>query len=256
LLATLQRAKAAKRKDLSGIVLFYFTDNMTTNCVVENRCSHNPRLHELVQTIKLLEVELQCQVEVVHVPGTSMIGQGTDGSSRGVWCNTLFAPVPYDSAMGTWVIEAATLPSSTKWSYLHWLNGQNPNLVMDCLTVWCPPPEIAYQIIYFMLQCWMELLLTTGAIFLIPRILQKCWSCMSRHVKEIGMCNAELVPLTPPPLAPIPPVLLYLAPHQGTLPPPTRVDPPATAPNEARHRKQAGLLRGLPSADLAEFNKD
>jgi hypothetical protein len=97
---------------------------------------------------------------------------------------------------------------------------------------------------------------STGALFLIPWILQKRSSCMSRHVKESGVFNAELVPLTPPPLVPIPLVLLYLVPHQRTLPPLTRVDPSATAPNKARHRKQVGLLRGLPSANLTEFKND
>jgi hypothetical protein len=77
------------KKDLAGIVLFYFTDNMTTYCVVQNGCSHNPRLHELVRDMKHVEMDLHCQLEVVHVPGTTMIGQGTDGLSRGVWCTTL-----------------------------------------------------------------------------------------------------------------------------------------------------------------------
>jgi hypothetical protein len=88
MLATLHRVKASK-KDPSGFVIFYFTDNMTTYCVVQNGCLHNPRLHELVRAFKHIEMDLQCQVEVVHVPGTTMIGQATDGLSRGVRCTAL-----------------------------------------------------------------------------------------------------------------------------------------------------------------------
>ena len=39
---------------------------------------------QLLCDIKLLEVRLQCSVMVYHVPGKTMIVQGTDGLSRGV----------------------------------------------------------------------------------------------------------------------------------------------------------------------------
>ena len=39
----------------------------------------------LVVKIEELELELGCHLEVVHVPGTYLIMQGTDGLSRGVW---------------------------------------------------------------------------------------------------------------------------------------------------------------------------
>ena len=36
-----------------------------------------------------MELELGCSLQVVHVPGIVMIGQGTDGLSRGVWATAL-----------------------------------------------------------------------------------------------------------------------------------------------------------------------
>jgi hypothetical protein len=39
----------------------------------------------LIEEISLLELVLQCQLQVVHVPEIVMIQQGTDRLSRGVW---------------------------------------------------------------------------------------------------------------------------------------------------------------------------
>jgi hypothetical protein len=61
---------------------FYFTNNTTTYYCVNNGSSGNPVLHVMVQPINYLELALGCHVEVVHVPGTTMIRQGIDGLSR------------------------------------------------------------------------------------------------------------------------------------------------------------------------------
>jgi hypothetical protein len=61
----------------------YFTNTLVSEqtpsrikyYVVHNGTSHNPALHGI-------EVLLEVQIEVVHVLGTSMIQQGTDGLSR------------------------------------------------------------------------------------------------------------------------------------------------------------------------------
>ncbi|CAJ1966080.1 unnamed protein product [Cylindrotheca closterium] len=45
----------------------------------------------LIGEIRLLELELDCMLQVVHVPGLVLISQGTDGLSRGVWM-TPFIP--------------------------------------------------------------------------------------------------------------------------------------------------------------------
>jgi len=38
----------------------------------------------LIREIRILEMELGCVLDVIHVPGLLMIDQGTDGLSRGV----------------------------------------------------------------------------------------------------------------------------------------------------------------------------
>jgi hypothetical protein len=67
-----------KRDQIRGVTLFYFTDNLVTYYVVQNGSSSSAVLHELVSTVKQIEMLFGCRVEVIHVPGTLMIIQGTD----------------------------------------------------------------------------------------------------------------------------------------------------------------------------------
>lgn len=94
--------------------LFYFTDNTTTYDVVRRGGSRSPGLHQLVREIKAQELLHSTMLEVVHVPGTTMIGQGTDGLSRGLWItslnrdptfsvSSLFLPVSYTPELNLWI---------------------------------------------------------------------------------------------------------------------------------------------------------
>jgi hypothetical protein len=64
-----------------GGAVFCCTDNSVTYFVMQNGSSASPELHKLVRAAKLLEPQLGCWTEVVHVPGRLMIVQGTDGLS-------------------------------------------------------------------------------------------------------------------------------------------------------------------------------
>jgi hypothetical protein len=79
LYATLQRARDQHQHDLRGVTFFYFTDNMTTYYTVSSGSSTSPGIHSLVDDIKKLEIELEIVLEVIHVPGTTIITEGTDG---------------------------------------------------------------------------------------------------------------------------------------------------------------------------------
>lgn len=60
------------------------TDNLVSHHIVNGGSSTNPNLHRAVQEIEDLEQLVQCFSEAVHVLGTLMIKQGTDGQSRGI----------------------------------------------------------------------------------------------------------------------------------------------------------------------------
>ena len=110
LLTSLQRETTTKR--LYGRRVVYFTDNLVTYWIMHNRTSSSPGLHTLVKSISLLEATLRFVLEVVHVPGLTMISHGEDGQSRGLWTpapvgpieplqiyNRLLAPFPWKQSM-------------------------------------------------------------------------------------------------------------------------------------------------------------
>jgi len=68
---------------LKNTMVFYFTDNSTVEACSYRGSSSSRLLHELVVRIKALEVRYSCTLFVIHVSGTRMINQGTDGLSRG-----------------------------------------------------------------------------------------------------------------------------------------------------------------------------
>jgi hypothetical protein len=85
--------------------------------------SRAPGLQEVVEDITLLEAELQCHLEVIHIPGTAIITQSTDGLSRGIWYSPLhqhppqhvilhdiFAPLAFSSDVGDWARSEVGLP--------------------------------------------------------------------------------------------------------------------------------------------------
>ena len=89
LLQTLENEQALKGVRFKGHRLLYFADNMTTYDVFRRASRKSTPLWRLFLRIKLLELELNCFLQVIHVPGISMILQGTDGISRGWICKLL-----------------------------------------------------------------------------------------------------------------------------------------------------------------------
>ena len=60
-----------------------FTDNSTAECVYFKGTSRSRHLFELVLRLRKLEMQTGCRIYLVHVAGTRMIAQGSDGLSRG-----------------------------------------------------------------------------------------------------------------------------------------------------------------------------
>jgi hypothetical protein len=83
---TLKREEMIFNK-LRGRMIFYFTDKEVTYNICKKVYSKILSIHLLVQRLKALELALGCRLEVIHVPGTTVITQGTDVLSRGIWAN-------------------------------------------------------------------------------------------------------------------------------------------------------------------------
>ena len=68
---------------LKGLEIFFFTDNSTAESAFFKGTSSSPKLFSLVLRLRKLEMQQGCILRFVHVSGTRMIQQGTDGLSRG-----------------------------------------------------------------------------------------------------------------------------------------------------------------------------
>ena len=242
---------------VAGTTIFYFTDNSGVYWIGTTGSSPSPGLHKLLGEIRLLELELQCMLVVVHVPGLILITQGTDGLSRGVWMspfhNTMdparltqavFYPLPYDPGL-VWEHFPELTHQSQYWSHVNWNQPWKADLCLGRTTVWFPPPELARQLITFLLNSWVERPYTTSMILFVPRVLEGLWRNLSRFVHEVGVIYPHKTKLRLPPLLPIPIVILSIPTHQRFLNPSRRLDqPPRPAP--AWHKAEAAYMRGLP----------
>jgi hypothetical protein len=79
---------------LEGGELWIFTDNSTAESCVQKGGSSSPLLHELVLRLQKAELDQDFNLFVVHVAGTRMIAQGTDGLSRGSFLEGVVAGSP------------------------------------------------------------------------------------------------------------------------------------------------------------------
>ena len=62
---------------------FLCTDNSTAESCFFRGSSKSKKLHELVVRLRVLEMKYGITIHLIHVAGTRMIAQGTDGCSRG-----------------------------------------------------------------------------------------------------------------------------------------------------------------------------
>ncbi len=76
---------------LSDSELWIFTNNsMAESCFFKGGSS-SPLLHKLVLRLHKVKVEQDFLLHLVHVVGTQMIAQGTDGLSRGIYLEGFMA---------------------------------------------------------------------------------------------------------------------------------------------------------------------
>jgi hypothetical protein len=275
---TLQRESSRTDTRSRNTTVFYFTDNLVTYFVVNNGSARNPRLQKLIYSIKALEQELGCFLEVVHIPGTTIIAQGSDDLSRGLWLSTRRDHVPIQQLIPAlfgavqlqegWELALQTLlPFAQQQPLYHvdWTDAWTADAVLGRCTVWNPPPEMAQQALFRLLKLWTEQPLTTSAIILLPRVLQRRWQRASRHLLHIrsdadtdlarqdqGIPKAKTDTFNfNTPTAPVyhclPVVVLYLATHERFLPK-LRMDvPPYVVPWLERrwYLQQKDLLHGM-----------
>ena len=216
----------------------------------------------MIEEVRCLELELECSLQVIWVPGLAMINQGTDGLSRGVWMSPyhnlrdsrvlthhVFDPMTFDPSIVDAYITAFRLPLA--WHHRPWRQTWDARTCFNRLTVWFPPPELARQLLSFLLETWVERPLTTSALIFVPRVVAAFWFGLSRHLIELPTIYPHVQPLRFAPVLPIPVVVLYLPPFVRSFSPPHRMGRPTLPSDHQWHRQQAAQMRGLPICSLS-----
>jgi len=271
---TLRREVARKDRRSRDTTLFCFADNLVTHHITNGGAARNPDLQATICNIKALEQQLGCILEVVHIPGASIIAQGSDDLSRGVWMSPHrsheSAPVLIPNLftgvhLGAHWLEHLRLhipgfPSSDT-TVRTWDDALAGPSFFDQCALWAPPVEMAPGLLSQLVALWTERPHTTSAVVLLPRMPQRHWQRLSRF----------LVPLRPatdansvhkrdcfsfhdqssPVCHRLPVVVLHLAPHTPTLPSDRMEPTPSSLPWQRRqwfeHQKE--LLCRLSTPD-------
>jgi hypothetical protein len=255
----LEKSAKPSRGTVEGGTVFYFTDNLVTYYIVHNGSSTSSSLHALIRRIKILELRLKCRLEPIHVPGRLMILQGADGLSRGIWMSAdhvlrssveesrlTLSATPFNNLLGAWAIRQAGLAPNTPYNHITDTDAWSWAQIGNLLTVWNPAPELAHQAITACLDLWVEQATTTSALFLIPRILQRDWGFLSKHVVELGIFDPRDLPWGCRFQSLIPFCLLYLPCYTRILPSDNRLDMRSHPSKFERWcNNQATELRGL-----------
>ena len=146
----------AEREELhEGSGLFVFTDNFVAEQAFHNGSSKSKKLHALVQRVRKLEMNHSLFVHLVWLAGTRMIGQGTDGASRGDMSNGVLAgdsmlkhvPLHIDALerspeLRNWLSDSLPWKKQKELSFLapeDWFDKAH----WDTQLIWAPPPAIA-----------------------------------------------------------------------------------------------------------------
>lgn len=83
LVESLEARAVAGEDHVRGTEIFLFTDNSTAEAAFYKGTSSSRKLFEAILRLRQLEVKQGCSIHFIHVAGTRMICQGTDGLSRG-----------------------------------------------------------------------------------------------------------------------------------------------------------------------------
>jgi hypothetical protein len=156
--------------ELANTELFILTDNTTAEGCYYKGNSDNRRLFTQVLRLRCLEMSASLRLHVIHVSGTRMIHQGTDGLSRGLLTDGVFAAdpmklhlplhlsapdrhLPLVSWVQSWCPDSSILPLQPAEGFTtgHGLAGFTPGpsgtdfptMHSNSWFLWTPPPAAA-----------------------------------------------------------------------------------------------------------------
>ena len=172
---------------LDGREIFMFTDNSTAESAYFKGTSSSELLFGLVLRLRKIEMTGRCALHVIHVAGTRMIWQGTDGLSRGdrnagvMAGESMLSFVPLHLAVHerspepvawfqSWCLETANgfpvrILSPDDWPTVLGARGTY---------LWAPPPAAADIAVEYMARAIHKRSNSTH-VFLCPRLQTARW---------------------------------------------------------------------------------
>ncbi len=166
--------------------IWMFTDNSVAESAYFRGTSKSRQLFELVLQLRKLEMAAECRIFLIHVAGTRMIAQGTDGLSRG----DQNAGVMMGVDMLDYILLHRTAversPSVETW--VHSWAGPSETNTYQCLSenewplahpsrgtyVWYPAPAAAPAAVEW-LACSIHKRVTSIHIMIVPRLMTAWW---------------------------------------------------------------------------------
>jgi hypothetical protein len=102
--------------------------------------------------------------------------------------------VPFNHLLGAWALRQANLLPTAPYVHVDDTAEWTWEKMGNQISIWNPSPELAHQAITSFLDLWVERSATTSALFLVPRILQRDWGFLSKHVIELGVFDPRDLP--------------------------------------------------------------
>ena len=173
---------------LDNCELFMFTDNATAEAAYFKGSSKSEALFNLVLRLRKIEMSGKCVLHMIHIAGTRMIWQGTDGLSRGDRNAGVMAGDSMLSFVPLHLSAMDRSPVLLEWC-TSWGAFENEKILpmkileikdwyiplVDTSTyVWLPPPAIADVAGELMAQA-IHKRPTSTHIFICPRLMSARW---------------------------------------------------------------------------------
>jgi hypothetical protein len=154
-------------------------------------------------------------------------------------------PASFSDDLGQWALDLVGLDPHSPFTLHSTSSAWDLESIYGQLSLWIPAPEVARLAPVTFLEIWVEAATLASGLFLIPRIMQRDWSHLSKHVFEMGTIYPTLLPPSAAYDSLIPFVVLYVPPH-SRVPPVYRMDQHTTVGrNERWHVQQAEEVCGL-----------
>ena len=181
--------------------VWLFTDNSTLEAVFWKGHSSSSLLNGLILRLRKLEMSGLLRIHMVHIPGTRMIAQGTDGLSRGdltdgvmtglsildfvplnksamdrqpgilPWLRTWIpAPDPFPLTIADWFDVGHGTMGGTANSDGVWFPIDSPHKWL----IWSPPPALAETALDELEEARHKRK-DLNHIWIMPRLLAYCW---------------------------------------------------------------------------------